>query len=99
MATAWVAEMGDGDYVSHVELDADHPFATVVNGPTGDDLPGLFAWAREAADEVRLRIGDRTFSAGVEHVEGLPHGRTQCHRRHRDRPRWRSSMFSPQWPG
>jgi hypothetical protein len=73
MATAWVAEMGDGDYVSHVELDADHPFATVVNGPTGDDLPGLFAWAREAADEVRLRIGDRTFSAGVEHVEGLPH--------------------------
>jgi hypothetical protein len=71
MATAWVAEMGDGDYVSHVELDADHPFATVVNGPTGDDLPGLFAWAREAADEVRLRIGDRTFSAGVEHVEGF----------------------------
>jgi hypothetical protein len=70
MAHAWVAEMDAGEFVSHVEIDGDHPF-TVINGPSGD-WDTVMGWARTVASEVTVRIGERVFSAGSASSVLLP---------------------------
>lgn len=71
MPTGWIADDGEGGAWAYVEQDVSGPFTT-LNGPAGVSVEEAIAWARRHADRIFVRIGGKTFSAGVQRAPDLP---------------------------
>jgi hypothetical protein len=72
MAVGSVVDMGYGrGFSAGLDLDEEGPFSYVI-GPQFVSAEEAIEWARARAPRVRVRVGDRFYSAGPEQVRDLP---------------------------